>query len=282
MNLSIITVTWNSEEFITPLILSVQKACKNSTYEHIIVDNGSTDKTVEIIEQQFSHIQLIKNTTNLGFAAANNSAANIATGKFFLFLNPDMRLEEGSLDTMVGWLEQHAEIGIAGCKLVDSSGKCDPNLFPRRFPKFSDQASLMLRFTKIVSGPMNRYLMKDFDPEKEQSVDSVRGSFMFIRRELVDKNGWAFDPRYFIWFEDVDVCREAYKYGFKVVYTPIIKCYDYYGRSFNKNTDMLWKRKQFTKSMMQYFKKWEPWYVWVPLSMIRWMGLSLVALFKQI
>ena len=86
-------------------------------------------------------------------------------------------------------------------------------------------------------------------------MDSVRGSFMIMRREVYEKLGWAFDPRYFIWFEDVDLCREVKKMGLKVVYTPVISCVDYVGQSFKKRTT-LWKQKQFIKSMAQYFWKW--------------------------
>ena len=116
--------------------------------------------------------------------------------------------------------------------------------------------------------------MKNFDAEREQEVDSVRGSFLFMRRDLVWKLGWAFDPRYFFWFEDVDICREARRLGYKVVYTPIISCLDYVGQSFKKR-DTLWKQKQFTKSMLQYFQKWEPWWKWWVIATIRPVGIML-------
>ena len=99
--------------------------------------------------------------------------------------------------------------------------------------------------------------MKNFDPELEQEVPSVRGSFMMMRRDVYEKLGWAFDPRYYIWFEDVDTCREVWKLGYKVMYTPLVSCIDYIGQSFNKR-DTYWKQKNFTKSMLQYFQKWEP------------------------
>ena len=116
--------------------------------------------------------------------------------------------------------------------------------------------------------------MKDFNPNLEQEVDSVRGSFMLVRRELIEKLGWGFDPRYFFWFEDVDLCREAKRLGFKVVYTPIISCVDYFGQSFKQRTS-IWKQKVFSRSMLTYFQKWEPWYKWIWIAVFRPVGIFL-------
>ena len=124
--------------------------------------------------------------------------------------------------------------------------------------------------------------MKDFNSDSEQEVDSVRGSFMLVRRELIDKLGWGFDPRYFFWFEDVDLCREAKRLGFKVVYTPIVSCVDYFGQSFKQRTS-IWKQKIFSRSMLTYFQKWEPWWKWIWIAIFRPVGIFfawLVEVFK--
>jgi len=102
---------------------------------------------------------------------------------------------------------------------------------------------------------------------------------MLMRRSLYEKLGWAFDPRYFIWFEDVDVCRECHKNGLKVVYTPVITCTDYLSQTFKK-LPSLWKQKQFTKSMLAYFKKWEKWYKWIWIAIFRPVGIALTAIFN--
>src|SRR3989338_10091965 len=94
MDLTVITVTWNSAGYIADQIRSVILAAAGITYEHLIVDNDSTDQTVSTIEREFSRLRLIKNTANRGFAAANNQAVAEVRGEFVLFLNPDMRSEE--------------------------------------------------------------------------------------------------------------------------------------------------------------------------------------------
>jgi len=95
-----------------------------------------------------------------------------------------------------------------------------------------------------------------------------------IKKEILDTLGWAFDPRYFIWFEDVDTCREVQKLGYTVMYTPIIECVDYVGQTF-KRLRALQKQKWFTASMVKYFRKWEPWYKWVPIALLRPVGIAL-------
>lgn len=255
MDLSVITVTWNSADLIRKQIKSVKTGCKNISFEEIIVDNSSTDKTTEIIAGEFPEVKLIKNDKNRGFAFPNNQAAKLAQGEFLLFLNPDMLVEEGSLDTMVAWMKARPDVGVASCKLLDEHGNLNTGALPRRFPTIWDQMAIVLKLPHLFPGIVSNYLFKDFNPNLEQEVDSVRGSFMIMRRTVYEKLGWAFDPRYFIWFEDVDLCREVKKMGLKVMYTPVISCVDYVGQSFKK-LNFFWKQKQFIKSMAQYFWKW--------------------------
>ncbi len=274
LDVTIITVPWNSEELIADQIRSVGLGCQTITHEQIVVDNGSVDRTCEIVKQDFPDVTLIRNEKNLGFAAANNIAAVRARGEYILFLNPDMRVLKGSLDTIVSWMHEHKDVGLVSCKLVDSHRNLNKEALPRRLPRLRDMLAMILKIPHVYEKVLDHYMMKDFNAEKEQEVDSVRGSFMLIRKEILDTLGFAFDPRYFIWFEDVDLCREVKKLGYRVMYTPTISCVDYVGQSFKKR-NTLWKQKQFTKSMLTYFKKWEPWYVWMWLWLARPFGIML-------
>jgi len=274
MDLSIITVTWNAKENIGEQIRSVFSGCRDTTCEEIVSDNGSTDGTIDMIRTQFPQVKIIENGANIGFGVANNKAVAVARGEFLLFLNPDMRVEEGSLDAMLSWMKQHPDVGIASCKLVDQHGKFNEDARPRRFPKTWEMLALIFKIPHLMPQILDNYFMKDFDLDVEQEVPSVRGSYMLMRREVIEKLGWAFDPRYFFWFEDVDTCREVWELGYKVVYTPIVSCVDYIGQSFKKRTT-LWKQKQFTASMLIYFKKWEPWYKWMWIAIARPVGIGL-------
>jgi GT2 family glycosyltransferase len=272
MDLSVITVTWNAKDNILEQINSVISGCKNISVEEIVIDNGSKDNTVELIKEKFPQVKMVVNKDNLGFGAANNQGAKIAQGDFLLFLNPDMRVSECSLDVIVDWLKKHPEVGIVGCKLTDENNNFSENARPRRFPKVWEMVALIFKIPHLIPSILDNYFMKDFKPELEQEVPSVRGSFMLMRREVYEKLGWAFDPRYYIWFEDVDTCREVWRLGYKVMYTPIISCVDYVGQSFKKR-DTYWKQKNFTGSMLQYFQKWEPWYKWIWIWLTRPVGL---------
>lgn len=272
MILSVITVTWNSAKLIGEQIESVKNGCQNISFEEFVVDNASTDGTADLVSDKYPHVKLIRNYKNLGFGAPNNTAAKLASGEFLLFLNPDMRVEAGSLDKMVEWMRNHEDVGLASCKLVDENEKLNADAQPRHFPSLFDQLAIILKLPHLFPSILNRYMFTDFDADKEQEVDSVRGSFMMMRREVFEKMGFAFDPRYFIWFEDVDTCREVKKLGYKVVHTPIISCVDFIGQSFKQRTT-LWKQKNFTRSMLQYFQKWEPWYVWMWVAIFRPVGI---------
>lgn len=274
IQLSVITVTWNSAELIEQQIRSVLLGCKDITCEQIIVDNASRDATVSLIQEKFPQVKLIANERNEGFPAANNQAFHIASGEFLLFLNPDMRVEKESLDTMYEWMKAHTDVGIASVKLLDEKGLLNDDAQPRRFPRLFEQLLLLLKVPHVFPHLLDGYLMKGFDAQKEQEVDSVRGSFMLMRREFVQKLGFAFDPRYFIWYEDVDICREAKKQGLKVMYTPVISCVDFVGQSFKKR-DTLWKQKNFTRSMLTYFQKWEPWWKWMWIALLRPLGIGM-------
>ncbi|MDP2655943.1 MAG: glycosyltransferase, partial [bacterium] len=122
MKLSIITVTWNSQEQIREQLRSVQAGCRDVFYEHIIVDNGSTDGTVETVQKEFPELLILENPAN-GFARANNMGLKKSSGEYLLFLNPDMRVAPGSLDTIIKWMDEHNDVGIASVKLVDEQGK---------------------------------------------------------------------------------------------------------------------------------------------------------------
>lgn len=272
--LSIITVCTNDKDRILEVLESTFSGTKEITFEYIVSDNGSTDGSLEAIREKFPEVKIVENKKNLGFGAANNAGLKLARGEYVLLLNPDMRIQPGSLEKMIDWARNHPDVGIVSPKLVDQHGDFQENAKPRRFPGFVDQAAIVLKLPHVFPHILDKYLYKGFDPEKEQEVDSVRGSFMLIKREILDTLGWAFDPRYFIWFEDVDTCREVKRLGYKIMYTPVIECVDYVGQTF-KRLPTLQKQKWFTQSMVKYFRKWEPWYKWMPIAALRPAGIVL-------
>ena len=252
MDLSIVIVSWNVVDKLRDNIKAIYKYTQNMSFEVFVVDNNSSDGSVEMVQKEFSQVKLIANVENFGFAKANNQAIQKSLGRYVLLLNPDMRVQAKTLENMISWMDGQIDVGVAGCHLVDENGKTVPHV--RKFPNLFDQLMIVLKVPHILPSVLNRYLMKDFDYEKPAQVDSIRGSFFMIRRNLIEKIGML-DERYFIWFEEVDYCKQVSNTEYKVMYTPVATCIDFVGQSFNK-IGRAKKQGLFRDSMLKYFKKW--------------------------
>jgi len=290
MDLSIITVTWNVNDYARENFKAIYANTQGIKYEIFAVDNNSKDGTADMIKAEFPGVHLIANSYNAGFAKANNQAIKHAKGRYILLLNPDMRVLQGTLEGMVRWMDSRPEAGVAGCHLIKEDGATVPHV--RRWPKFCDQMAIILKLPHFFPGILDNYLRNDFDYKKEAIVDSVRGSFFMIRKEAFKNEPTTedlkagktlpyLDERYFIWFEEVDYCRQAKNAGWKVMYTPSVKCIDYVGKSF-----ALMKRgktqEYFRDSMIKYFKKWHP--AWqAALIRLAWpIGIMIAAIGEKL
>lgn len=256
MDLSIITVTWNSEDTITDQLRSVISACDGLEFEQIVVDNNSNDRTVEIIKENFGDVKIIENKNNLGFGRANNQGYGIARGKYILFLNPDMKFSSGSLRELLNWMDNDEKAVIAGMRLLNSDNEDNKAALPRRSPRLRDVLYIFIKLSKIFPSLLDKYLYRDKKFDGVTEVGTVRGSAMFTKKSFLDDVGHAFDERFFIWFEDVDICREAYFRGYKVFYYPGVAFIDLVGHSFKKR-NFFWKQLNFFSSSLKYFLKWK-------------------------
>lgn len=252
MDLSIIIVSWNVKDLLRENIKTIFEKTHGIDYEIFVVDNDSKDGSAQMVASEFPEVNLIANNFNGGFAKANNQAIAHAKGRYVLLLNPDMRVHDTTLYDMVQWMDKHPEAGLAGCHLIDEKGNTVPHV--RRFPGVIDQAATVLKVPHIIPNILNRYMMTDFDYLEQSEVPSIRGSFFMIRKEVIEKIG-GLDERYFIWFEEVDYCKQVIEAGWKVMYTPAIQCTDYIGKSFAQVMGLK-KQKMFTESMVKYFNKW--------------------------
>jgi GT2 family glycosyltransferase len=239
----------------------------DANFEIFVVDNNSCDGTVEMIKNDFPQVELIANKENLGFAKANNQAIKQAKGDFVLLLNPDMKVFPSTLISMVKWMKENSGAWVAGCNLVDEKGETIKHV--RRFPTVWDQLAIILKFPHLFPSILKKYIREDFDYTKQAKVDSIRGGFFMIRNDIFKKIG-LLDERYFVWFEEVDFCREVYKNKGEVWYTPAAKCVDYVGQSF-KQLPVGKKQLYFRNSQLAYFKKWHP--IWQFLILkIAWVA----------
>lgn len=271
MQLTVIIVTYNSAPYIRQNLEAIFKQAQDISLEVVVVDNASSDTTVEILKSFGPRLKLIKNTKNLGFAKANNQALALARGRYILLLNPDNCLDGGSLALMLDWMDKHPETGVLSCRLYDA----DKGLIRhcRRFPSICDQLAVVLKIPHFFPKILDRYLMADFDYSRSGEADSVRGSCFMVPGRLFKSLG-GLDEQYFIWFEEVDFCRQVKAQGLKVQYFPQARCLDHVGRSFSL-LDNISKQKMFRASQLKYFKKWHPYWQYFLLKTAWVFGLGI-------
>lgn len=243
--LTTVIVSWNVRDILL-------KNLEALSGEVIVIDNASTDGTAAAVASKFPNVRLIENPENIGFSKACNQGIRAANGKHVLLLNPDMLVGKDTLAKTAIYLDAHPEVGVIGAKLIGQDGK--PMHHLRRFPRLSDQLVIFFKLNKFFPRVMARYMGDDLDLEKQQNVDSIRGSFFAINRTALEKIG-LLDERFFIWFEEVDYCKRVYQAGMEVRYVPDIVAHDLVGKSFVQR-NKFWKRWQFTKSLVKYFLKW--------------------------
>ncbi len=250
--LSIIIISWNAEELLTKCLESIQRYYSSylTEWEVFVVDNNSSDKSRDVAKS-FSFVNLIENKENKGFAYANNQAFRISTGEHVLFLNPDTEFIDQSLLKLFDLFREKNHIGIIGCSLRYPDMSIQPSV--RKDISIVDQLLVLLKIPNFFPSFINSYLMKDFDYSIIQRVDSVMGAFMFCSRRLLEEFG-GFDERFWIWMEDADLCFNAKKKGYTVLYYPHTRIIHVKGESFAKHRTVA-RQKMFIKSVALYFKK---------------------------
>ena len=198
--------------------------------ETIVVDNASSDHTVEMLRAEFPDVRVIANAENAGFTCANNQALAVAQGRYLFLLNPDTELRPGALQTLYDYAEQHPRAGIIGPQLFYGDGSVQSSR--RRFPTL---ATAFLESTKLQqSFPRNRvlmrYYMNDTRDDATQEVDWINGSAMFVRRAVYGQIG-GLDEAFFMYSEELDWCYRAKQAGWQIVYLPTAQVTHYEGKS---------------------------------------------------
>ena len=253
MDLSVIIVNYNVKYFMENTIRSVNESVKDLSYEIIVIDNASKDGSAEYITEKFPEINYIYNDSNLGFAKANNQGLKIAKGKYILILNPDTIVKEMSINYLIDYLEKNPETGLATCKIIGPEGTLDPSCH-RSFPTMWNSFCHLSGLSSLV--PKTRlfasYNLSYLEDDRIAEVDAVSGSFMLLRRDIIDK-GVLMPEEYFMYGEDLDFCYQIKIQGYKIEYVPIAEIIHYRGQSSKK--DKIKLRKYFFDSMKIFVKK---------------------------
>jgi hypothetical protein len=253
IDLSIIIVNYNVKEFLQNLLDSLKKAAQDFSHEIIVVDNASDDGSIEVIEERYSSIKLIKNQKNIGFGKANNQALKIANGKYLLLINPDTIVKENTFHKLIKFLESANDAGIVGCKVLNPDGTLQLACrrgFPGPWTSFTKITGLSRLFPK--SKIFARYHLTYLNENETYEVDAISGAFMFIRRSVYEKIG-GFDPDFFMYGEDLDLCYRCQKAGFKVYYFHETEIIHYKGESTKRSR--IDETKVFYNAMHLFVKK---------------------------
>lgn len=229
ITVSFVTVNYKTPHFIRHLLHGFEQANVSLPYEYFLVDNASDDGTIELVKQRFHWAIPIRAEKNFGFGGGNNLAIARARGEYIVLLNPDLTVFPGEIEAWIGWMEAHPDVGISGPRVLNPDGTDQSSSY--RFPGFFTP---LYRRTLIGSTPWGKraiasYLMQDMDRSAEQDVDWVQGSAMCIRRSVFDRIG-RFDDRFFMYFEDTDLCRRAWEAGHRVAYMPHARVVHYLHR----------------------------------------------------
>lgn len=258
MNVGIVIVNWNSGNLLFECLQSIKQfLIRKIDFEVVIVDNGSTDLSIQLVENtDFSFpLKLLKNSKNCGFARACNQGANAcANNSYLLFLNPDTRfLETVDYSVLLDSFDKKSNIGILGVQLVDDNGIVVRSC--ARFPSFFNFINSsfgLFHLSKIFLTSR----MTDWDHSESRIVDQVMGSFFLIKRELFAKlNG--FDERFFVYYEELDLSYRANQVGFFSYYDSEIRLYHKGGGTSSQVKD---KRLFYSlKSKLLYIHKHFSW-----------------------
>jgi len=249
---SIIIVNWNTKEMLQDCIKSIPIGAGNISYQIIVVDNASGDGSAEVIGKNFPEIILIKNNKNKGFAYACNQGAAAAKNTYLFFLNPDTLLEKDCLQNLVSFSDKQSWMGAVGPQLIGRDGKIQNSV--RYFPRIRD---ILIRDTflkKIIPVSKKKKFLVRISQKEPSSVEQISGAAFLIRRDLWKDIG-GMDERFFMFYEEVDLCKRLKDLGYGIYYLPSARIVHRGGGSRKQDRSAVFYYS--VKSMFAYLHKYE-------------------------
>lgn len=257
MKLSVIIVNYNVRYFLEQCLVSVYKAIDNIDAEVFVVDNISTDDSVEMVREKFPQTHLIANQENVGFSKANNQAIKISKGEYVLLLNPDTVVEEDAFEKCITFMDAHPEGGGLGVKMIDGYGIYLPESkrgLPTPSVSFYKIFGLSTLFPR--SKRFAKYHLGYLKENDTNEIEVLSGAYMWMRKSVLDEVGYL-DESFFMYGEDIDLSYRIILGGYKNYYLPDTKIIHYKGESTKKgsinyvfvfyNAMIIFSKKHFAK-----------------------------------
>ena len=276
--LSIIIVNYNVKFYLEQCLESVRRASRGLQVEVFVVDNLSTDGSVEYLRERFPEVTFIANRENVGFARANNQAIRLSKGRYVLLLNPDTIVGEDTLARCVEFMEAHPEAGGVGVHMLNANGTFAPESrrgLPTTFVAFCKMTGLGKLFPK--SRLFGRYYMGYLDVNEVNEIEVMSGAYTMLRREALDKVG-LLDEDFFMYGEDIDLSYRVLKGGYKNYFVPV-RMLHYKGESTVKSSYRY--AYVFYQAMRLFFRKHYGHYSFIislPINAATWASTFMVYL----
>ena len=254
LDLSICILTRQARELTRDCLRSIVEHTHRVTYEIIVVDNASTDGTVEMVRAEFPCVRLIENAENAGFTRASNQAIRVSVGRYVLLLNNDTLILPEAFDRLVEFADAHPEIGIVSPQVLNRDGTLQKQCrrsYATPWDLFCYFSGLMARYP--TSRLFGRYLMTYMPADETYPADAVSGSCMLIRRAVLDQIG-LLDERFFAYQEDTDLCFRAHQAGWQVYYFHQAQIIHYGGQG-GSRVEPYRSIIEWHKSYFRYYRK---------------------------
>ncbi|MBD2411632.1 glycosyltransferase [Nostoc calcicola FACHB-389] len=250
-SVSIILVNYNGADVLADCLNSLEKFIPRDNCEIILVDNNSQDSSVSIVDDKFPNIKLIKLPENVGFGAGNNVGAKVAKGNFLFLLNTDTILTSNILPHLIELMSANLDVGVIGTKLLFPDGSFQVSFSPKIGIKGEMEAK------KIHDNAQNKNKLKIIEQNFKEikEVDIVVGAALFIRADLFNLLG-GFDEKFFMYFEESDLCQRVRNAGYKIVYTPHVSLIHIRGHSVKKISNKM--AVEYRRSQIYYYYKHLP------------------------
>ncbi|WP_292450478.1 glycosyltransferase family 2 protein [Methylibium sp.] len=214
VDVSVIVVNYNTAHLLHDMRTALVASRRDLTLQTIVIDNASRDDSLDLLKRDFGEVDLIVNQSNVGFGRANNQSLALAKGRYILLLNTDAFVAADTLHKTVSYMDAHLDVGVLGVRLVGRDGLLQPSCryFPTPWNVFLARTGLARYFPKVR-------MVDDLEwsHTSVRECDWVTGCYYLVRREVIDQVG-LFDPRYFLYCEEMDHCRAVKRAGWKVVY----------------------------------------------------------------
>ena len=247
MDISIVIVNWNTKKMLLDCLASIYETVKNISMEIWLVDNASSDGSVDAVRRKYPSVNIIQNQNNLGFAAANNQAFPKIRGRYALLLNTDTVLTEGAVETIFNFMEHQTDVGMACGQLLNQDGSKQNS-----FANFPSLAALIFGEALLQLLLPKKYPSKRKTNFRPMEVDSCIGACMMVRGEAMETVGWL-DESFFFFFEETDWAHRMKQAGWKVCLVPSAQIFHLQGQSVGHN---IRSRLLFYRSRYVYFKKY--------------------------